>query len=418
MLTEASCHWVRVVGDVVSEFFSLNREFAPYWTKAGEKGSRTVTPLIEQAFELFPHGVLIVDPDSRIVHFNARSELLLGGIERGMSCCDVLGCRSETGVLQGRCFSELARDASEPLPEVRVDVPRHGRPHAVWVTAAPLPEGRAVIEVRRGSAGDRRRRTEPHWLDEPRLRIYALGRTHIASAEGPLEGLWLGRRPGQLLKYLVARRGVFVHADEIAEAMRPGSASGAGGNIRYFIHQLRDELQPDRPPRADAFIVSAQRGYALDPDLVWIDVDAFEHDVEAGLLAMAAGDSERAVPLFESAIERYKGDFLADEPYAQWALPERDRLRALASDALAQLMAVRVHSGDLDGAFPLMDRLAALQPYDMEVQRRRIAMMLLRGRRSDAVRQYEALRRRMLETFGERLGFRLADVSSHEAFGS
>jgi DNA-binding SARP family transcriptional activator len=379
--------------------------------RGGDK-ERPVTPRIEQAFELFPHGVLIFDEDRRLVYFNARAERLLGPLSEGVSRCDVLGCQGS--VLEGRCFSQLALAAGEPLPEVRVDVDSH----AVWVTAGPLPDGGSVIEVRRGSAGDRRRRTEPHWLAEPRLRIYALGRTHIESAEGPLEGLWLGRRPGELLKYLVARRGVFVHADEIAEAMRPGSASGAGGNIRYFIHQLRDALQPDRAPRGDAFIVSAQRGYALDPDLVWIDVDAFEHDVGAGLLAMAAGDSERAVPLFETAIERYKGDFLADEPYAQWALTERDRLRALASDALAQLMAVRVHSGDFDGAFPLMDRLAALQPYDMEVQRRRIAMMLLRGRRSDAVRQYEALRRRMLETFGERLGFRLADVSSHEAFGS
>jgi DNA-binding SARP family transcriptional activator len=384
---------------------------------SGGDKERAVTPLIEQAFELFPQGVLIVEADDRIVVHNARASALLGTIDDGATCCKVLGCRGESGVLQGRCFSALAREAGEALPEVRIDVPALGRKHAVWVTAAPLPGGRVVIEVRRGSAGDRRRRTEPHWLDEPRLRIYALGRTHIESTEGPLEGLWLGRKPGQLLKYLIVRRGGFVHADEIAEAMRPGSAASAGGNVRYFIHQLRDALQPDRPPRADAFIVSAQRGYALDPDLVWIDADAFEHDVEAGLLAMAAGDTERAVPLFESAIERYKGDFLADEPYAQWALPERDRLRALASDALAQLMAVRVHSGDLDGAFPLMDRLAALQPYDMEVQRRRIAMMLLRGRRSDAVRQYEALRRRMLETFGERLTFRLSDVSGQEAFG-
>jgi DNA-binding SARP family transcriptional activator len=378
---------------------------------SGGELERPVTPLIEQAFDLFPHGVLIVDSDDRIVHHNARADALLGPIADGATCCEVLGCHES--VLEGRCFSALARDASDPLPEVRVDVAGG----AVWVTAGPMPDGRAVIEVRRGSARDRRRRTEPHWLDEPQLRIYALGRTHIETIEGPLEGQWLGQRPGQLLKYLIVRRGGFVHADEIAEAMRPGSAAGAGGNVRYLIPQLRDAPQPERPPRADAFIISAQRGYALDPDLVWIDADAFEHDVEAGLTAMAAGDTERAVPLFENAVERYKGDFLADEPYALWAVPERDRVRALASDALAQLRGVRVHAGDLDGAFPLMDQLASLQPYDMEVQRRRIAMMLLRGRRSDAVRQYEALRRRMLETFGERLNFRLADVSGQEAFG-
>jgi hypothetical protein len=38
-------------------------------------------------------------------------------------------------------------------------------------------------------------------------------------------------------------------------------------------------------------------------------------------------------------------------------------------------------------------------------------MLMLTGRRSDAVRRYQSLRRRTLASFGEDVGFRLSDLS-------
>ena len=78
---------------------------------------------------------------------------------------------------------------------------------------------------------------------------------------------------------------------------------------------------------------------------------------------------------------------------------------------------MRLDTGDLDGAVPLVDRLADLQPYDMGVHRRRIGLSLMRGRRSDAVRQYEALRVRMERVFQERPTFALSDVSPGDLRG-
>src|SRR6185436_15206302 len=105
-------------------------------------------------------------------------------------------------------------------------------------------------------------------------------------------------------------------------------------------------------------------------------------------------------------------DFLADEPYAEWAIAERDRLRAVAANGLRALAELRLARDDVDGAVIDLERLAELEPYDVDVHRRLIGLALRRGRRTEAVRRYNALRRRMLTTFGEELEFSLSDVAA------
>ena len=87
-----------------------------------------------------------------------------------------------------------------PLPELRVDLPgpRRRRPAPCGSPGSPYggAEPAVVLQVRPGVAGDRRRRTEPHWMGGPQLRIFTLGRSRVESGEGPLAGEWLGHKPG------------------------------------------------------------------------------------------------------------------------------------------------------------------------------------------------------------------------------
>ena len=181
--------------------------------------------------------------------------------------------------------------------------------------------------------------------------------------------------------------------------------------MRYYVHALRGYLEPDRPARqTSAFVVHARGGYALDLRHLEIDADEFERDVRAGLAAMEAGDASRAREHLGTALALYRGDFLADEPYAEWASDERDRLRQLAGRALHALADADEATGDLDAATDNLERLVSMEPYDLDVHRRLLTLCLRRGRRTDAVRRYASLRRRMLSVFGEDLDFTLADL--------
>jgi DNA-binding SARP family transcriptional activator len=107
----------------------------------------------------------------------------------------------------------------------------------------------------------------------------------------------------------------------------------------------------------------------------------------------------------------YRGDFLADEPYAEWALPERDRLRDLMGRALRTLAEIELRRGELADATSALVRLGELEPFDLDVHRELFALLLRRGRRSETLRRYETLRRRMLATFDERLDFSLSQLT-------
>ena len=394
---------------------------APGSAQPTEAAPRPNANLALEVLNSYPYGIVVVRRDGRVIAHNPAAAQLLGALadrlenpdDRTLS--DILGWGSEGGVLDGLSLIERALEERAVLPEVRVDLPAGARVPAAWVTLAPLAgTGDCVIaELRPGRANDRRRRTEPHWARGPRISIGALGHTTVASAEGPIGGQWLENRAGQVLKLLVAERHRVVSADEIVETLWQEARARNVPGVRYYIHELRKRLEPQRAGRGDSsFIGRVHGGYVLLRESVAIDADEFERLVETGVAAAAAGDEQRACSELERGLSLYAGDFLADEPYAEWAMPERDRLRSVAADGLRTLADLRLAREDLEGAAGDLERLAELEPYDAEVHKRLIALALRRGRRTEAVRRYTALRRRMIATFGEDLDFTLADLAT------
>jgi DNA-binding SARP family transcriptional activator len=343
---------------------------------------------------------MVCERDGRIVAANRRArEIVRPGPGAG-TCCGILGCRSPGGPLDGGCLSRAALDAGERLPELRLELA--GGP--VWVTAAPLaPRGSRVVIELRPTGGVR------SLPSERRLRIFALGRLRLESEAGSVSGDWLDQRPGQLLRCLVCERHRSVPTDVLAEAIWRQAGPTAPNTVRHFVHTLRDRLEPDRPKHAESsFVVSRRGGYALNAERVWIDADEFEADVATGLRAVAAGDATVGRERLEHAAALYKGDLLSDDPYAEWALPERERLRALVASALRSLG--RLSEDEPEAACRHLERLAQLEPFDNDVARALISAWLRLGRRSRAARYYQAFQLRLMRNFGEHPDFGLHDL--------
>jgi len=372
---------------------------------AGDRVSGFPADLAIELAEGHPFALVVLDADDRVIAQNHAARALLGDAVDGS--CALMGCGD-----RDRCVHEEARAGGESLPEFRIDLPGGAGASAAWVVVAPLAEGRVLLQLRPADARDRRRTTDPAWRSGTVLRVHALGRTRVLSPAGDLHGSWIGNRAGQVFKYLLTHRDRPVPADELAERLWEGATKATLQSVRYFIHALRDELEPGRGRRAaSSFVPGSRSGYTLNLERVHVDADDFEREVRAALAALERGDQDGALGALTRGLDLYRGDFLEDEPYAEWALEERDRLRELATTGLRAKAGLHRARGDVAAATEAHERLVRLEPFDVDLHRELLELLLAQGRRTDAARRYAALRHRLLATFGEDVDFLLADLA-------
>ena len=375
----------------------------------------------EELFEEFVYGLALADRDRRLLYLNRKArELLLPASTdtagAGLHCCDLICTRLEPVVGVG-CLTEWVVQSGSALPEIRMDIQAENLEASAWVTAS-WDGSRALFHLRPGHPGDRRRRTPPGWANQtdgsqrPDLQISTLGRFGVEGGAGPINGEWLSQRPGQLLKYLICERRRFLTSDQIGETLWPEAGPQESGNrLRYNVHALREKLEPGRERRSAArFVVARRGGYAIDTSNVWLDADRFEVDALAGLAALDQGLTEAAALHLENAMRLYRGEFLAGDPYLDWAVGERERLHELACRSLRAQTRIAVGQDRLEAASDYARRLAEMEPFDSDSQRLLIEICLRRGRHSEAHRRYSLFRKKLAQSFGREPDFELADV--------
>jgi DNA-binding SARP family transcriptional activator len=366
--------------------------------------------VLSEVFEHLPHGIAVTDRVGRVLMRNSALEAILASVDGadvlGTTCCEIFGCGAPNGPSCGCLTEQAIRAGGRPVEVVlgRADAAR------LWVTVAPLRDGsRLLFEARRAPAPAVPEAPGPAAAEKLQIQVFTLGRTQVVTPQGTLSGGWLDERPGQLLKYLTCERHRVVPTEEIADSFCGSARPATLSTVRYFVHALRNRLEPGRPKRGRASVVLARNGgYTLNNDAIWIDADEFEAQVHAGSAAFAHGSLGAAVDHFENALALYPGDFLADEPYAEWAFMERERLRALVEKPLRALS--ELHARDPDRAAGYLARLAQMEPFDAEVERELLSLWVRQGRLSRAARHYQTFQRQLLREFGSRPGFSLSEI--------
>ncbi len=164
-----------------------------------------------------------------------------------------------------------------------------------------------------------------------RLRIQMLGPFEVWRDGQRLTSVdWSGRKTCQLFKILVTYRQRAVANDELIEWLWPNLAPEAGRNSLWVaVSRLRRLLEPEAAGRGvSSFVLSEPPGYRFDPaGRCEIDVDAFLDRARAGQELQQRGEWVAAIDAYLAAQGLYRGDYLAQDPYEDWALPTRERLR-------------------------------------------------------------------------------------------
>lgn len=231
----------------------------------------------------------------------------------------------------------------------------------------------------------------------PPVRVEALGGFRMFRGDAPLASTeFQSRKARDLLKILIARRGHPVHREELVGLLWPDDASGdrGGSRLSVALSTLRTVIDPDRAYDIDHFVAADREAVKVDFKNVAVDVERFLDRARRALAAWRAREPDAADRL-AAAEAIYTGDFLADDPYDDWAVALREEARSAYLHVARVLAGVVAQAGDADSAARYLLRLLERDPYDEGAHLDLVRAMAAVGRHGEARRAYRAYCARM-----------------------
>ena len=286
--------------------------------------------------------------------------------------------------------SQLPAAPETLLPEETSSCPLRGDQQG-----RPLPfrdgsvDGSDVVEGDHHNLDDDSPPRPIHPPNDVDIAVHVLGPFRLALA-GHVVETSNGGKSLRVLKYLLSHRDRPVPKDVLIDIFWPAlDVDSVGRSLHQAIYTLRKTL---RIGADDAQHVVFENGaYLINPKLsVWCDLDVFESSAAAGRVAEMEGRMVEAIADFSCAERCYRGDYLADSPYEEWAIGDRERLRLQYVDVANRLADLLFDSDDVDAAATVSQKLLRHEPCDDATHRRLIRCYALIGQRNLVIRQYRA----------------------------
>jgi DNA-binding SARP family transcriptional activator len=251
--------------------------------------------------------------------------------------------------------------------------------------AVLLPAAEAAEPAMPGSADQMAATNSPAMTD---LTVHLLGPLRVTLADRLVES-WPSGRGRAIFKYLLAHRGQSIPRDVLMDLFWPDAApEAARNNLNVAVHGLRQALKAASEQQIVLFQDSA---YRLNPELtVWVDVEAFERHVATGRQLEATGQLAAATAEYEVATGLYQGDFLADDPYEEWPVLTRERLRVAYLDTLDRLAQLYFSQGQYAACAALCQRTLAYDNCREDAHCLLMRCYSRQGQQNLALRQYQA----------------------------
>jgi TolB-like protein/two-component SAPR family response regulator/Tfp pilus assembly protein PilF len=233
------------------------------------------------------------------------------------------------------------------------------------------------------------------------LQIRTLGRFEVlVDGIRVPEDRWPRRRTKDLLKVLLTDPGRPFMFDHLADAILPqATVATAVHNVQARASELRRVLEPDLIHGRDSqYVVTAGAGYLFNADSdAWIDHRRFTHAIGEAQQLADDGRLEPAITSFEGAVALYRGDFLAEDRYADWAESTRSLLRDQLLECLTRQADCYAELGRLRQAIDCCQRALSMEPHRESVARTLMTYQVQAGQRERALETYRDMEHALRE---------------------
>jgi DNA-binding SARP family transcriptional activator len=211
----------------------------------------------------------------------------------------------------------------------------------------------------------------------------------------------LTRGAEKLFAYLVLQRRRGHPRDELAGTFWGDMPEDRARNcLNTTLWRIRRALEPDDRSRGRYIETRPSGDIQFGPTGgFWLDVAILEEALDALLPLPAERLDDDDLRRLGAAVDLYSGDLLAGV-FDDWALTERERLRALYVDAQVHLMAAHRARGNLQQSLDSGRRVLAVDPLRERVHRELMTLYRDSGQPAEAIRQYELCRHLLREQLG------------------
>jgi DNA-binding SARP family transcriptional activator/CheY-like chemotaxis protein len=239
----------------------------------------------------------------------------------------------------------------------------------------------------------------------PEFRIQTFSRFRLWR-DGQVIEVWERPQAEVLVKLLLVRRaqgGRAVTTDELITRLWPDSDEARGRKkLLPLISNARHTLEPDIEPRDSNFVLRSGSGYFFDLSgrVSW-DLVEFRNHLKEGRHYFRQEAWPQAIAELEQGRALYKGDFLAEDRYADWAIAVRHDVANDYRDLLVYLADAYAANGRYPEAIAACEDALRKDPLLESVYRRLMRFHACQGDKAQALKVYRDCLKLFEELFEE-----------------
>lgn len=233
------------------------------------------------------------------------------------------------------------------------------------------------------------------------LSVHLFG-TFQAFLNGTLLNSWR-KKSQSLFTYLIVHRTIPIHREKLCALFWPDlEAHSARNCLNVTLHSLRQNLQlletvnsvnsVSEVSSTDSLVQFSHDQYFLHPRLnVWTDTEAFTQYITLSQLALQHGANAEALSYYEMAAILYRGHFLENDDYEEWALHYREHLKTTYLNLLLQQSLLYFASKNYTTALERSKKILEYEQWNEEAHCQIMRCSYALGRRGLALHQYQVL---------------------------
>jgi PAS domain S-box-containing protein len=198
---------------------------------------------------------------------------------------------------------------------------------------------------------------------------------------------WQRKQSITLLKYLASHLGQPVHREVLIEQFWPNIDESLGQKrLKVLVYFLRRQLYATG--MQEEVLETVGKSYLLNDEMIWLDALAFQKRVAEGSSLQGQQRWHEALTCYDEAMCLYKGDYMANDVYADWCTVERDQFHESYLEMLAGMVDCYAACSRDSDAVRVCRIALVCDPIQERFHRLLMEYLVRLGRSDSAVAQY------------------------------